>query len=602
MNNHKRVTAKTQFARASNIDRRGPKLETAIGNQQSLKLVDDVFTSICLQVDSPLSLAAYLLWKHKEYAQLVNMEISPLHYSSGEKFANDYLVTKYLSKFKDFRHKDLDPKKKAWDTFYDGEETCRTTNRKFNDLDLDPSKWDPAMESTFRTARRKIRRVLGEPNFDRISRQFGWGPGSTTSVSGKDTSSYTKFKARLDVTGSSLVMGHCCINSTPSWVNCQLQTDEYPSVAVSLLRSEMNIVRGNEIVLVPKNAKTERTIAKEPHVNAYLQKGFGQEIRSLLRRFAGIDLLTGQEHNQRLARQGSADGSISTIDLKNASGTISQGIVKYLLPDRWYTLLDSLRSKQGFIKEKNEWIYFQQFSSMGNGFTFELETLIFWALAKAASEEVGCDLVSVYGDDVIVSTDAFCRVKEVFEFAGFTLNESKSFSSGPFRESCGKDYFKGQDVRPVFLKETPNETEKCFAMANALRRYAHRRNFGYGCDRRFEEAWTSIVQTVPENLRNLKIPEGFGDVGLISNFDEATPSLARAPKGQETWEGFHFRYIRQIANTRSMLDRGATYVAYLEAAGRAETPFLGKYALRKSTRPKLTRGFVQRWQDLGPWC
>jgi len=269
-----------------------------ISKEMLLSVSSNVFEA----VDTPRSLAAHLLLKNGEYAQLVNLEVNPDNYSSAKAFADDYLVTKFLSKYPDFSHEDLDPKGKAIESFFKFEDACKSTNQRFKELELDPSLWDPTMLAIFKLARRKISYVLRTPDLERISSGFGWGPGATSAASGSRTSAYIKFKAKLDVTSNSLVMGHCCINSTPSWVNCQLQTDEFPSIPVSLTREMMNIVRGNEIVFVPKNAKTDRIIAKEPHVNSFLQKGFGREIKRLLRIHADVNL-KDQTYNQRLAKR-----------------------------------------------------------------------------------------------------------------------------------------------------------------------------------------------------------------------------------------------------------------------------------------------------------
>jgi len=94
---------------------------------------------------------------------------------------------------------------------------------------------------------------------------------------------------------------------------------------------------------------------------------------------------------------------------------------------------------------------------MGNGFTFELETLIFYAIAKAAciqsGAKTGYNSLSVYGDDVIIPSAAVSKYLTCFEAVGFEVNMSKSFFAGPFRESCGEDFFNGTDVRPVFVRD-----------------------------------------------------------------------------------------------------------------------------------------------------
>lgn len=601
---------------------------------QSRETLDAVFHSLCQAIDTPRSQAAYLLWKHKEYAQLVSLEVDPIRYTSASAYADDILVSKFLAKFPDFRHEDLDPKGKALQTFLDCENACKETNQKFQALEEGSQMWPPEMRRVFLSARRKIASVLGDPDLSRIASEFGWGPGATTSTSGAETSAYVKFKANLDVTSNALIMGHCCINSIPAWVNCQLQTDEFPSVAASLTREVFNIVRGNEIVFVPKNAKTHRTIAKEPHVNSFLQRGFGREIKRLLRVNAGQDL-KDQTKNQRLAQYGSSTGELATIDLSGASDTISTEVVRFLLPSRWFLLLDMIRSKQGFLREKGLWIHFHKFSSMGNGCTFELESLIFWALCSAAQDHQDFSYTSVYGDDIIVPSMHYEKIVSVIQYAGFSVNASKSFASGPFRESCGKDYFHGIDVRPIFLKEEISNVESMFRLANAVRRYAHKNGGNRYCDARYLTVWNSIVNRIPKPFRIFRIPEGFGDCGILSNLDEAVPTLST--KGLRKlalhgWGGYLFNAIVRVPVKKPMRDRHAAYATILSVAeksnlapsqGRLDlltirttkrhhvlsvewmiselTPSKGHHDLRKSTYPKMTRIHAHGWHDLGPW-
>ena len=604
------------------------KLLSSSGRATSHEALLSASNALFEAIDTPRSLAAYLLLKEGEFAQLVNLDINPDLYSTAEQFAGDYLVTKFLSKYPDFVHTDLDPKKAALSSFHESEEACRKTNERFKSLDLDPSLWDPLMLPIFRLAKRKIRSVLKKPDLVKISSKFGWGPGATSAASGKHTSAYIKFKARLDVTSNCLVMGHCCVNSTPAWVNCQSMTDEFPSVAASLTREAFNIIRGDEIVFVPKTAKTLRVICKGPHVNTYVQTGFGKNIRELLRH-AGVDL-SDQTRNQRLAKLGSLHGELATMDLKAASDTISRELVRYLLDPEWYSLLDQIRCKQGFLREENTWIHYQKFSSMGNGCTFELESLIFWALCKSCLEINGGEqTLSVYGDDLIVPTVHYESVAKVLGFAGFSLNTQKSFSTGRFRESCGADYFDGVNVRPIFLKKAISNAESLFKLANSIRRYAHIRNSNYGCDRRFLATWQVVCDRIPEPLRNLKIPEGFGDSGLLSNFDEACPS-----RPKNGWGGYLFKGLVRLPLNEAMRDRHAGYTANLSVIGAQQgvsgyearefnsllfrnvskrdttaidayfsdlTPSEGRHDLRKATYPKIARLHTHSWYDLGSW-
>lgn len=569
----------------------------------SRETLASVLFEICKNINTPRSLAVWILYESGEFSQLVSLDIDAANYRNAQAFADDYLVTKFLSKYPDFAHAELDPEGVALHSFYEFEEMCRRTNSKFDKLKEDPQLWDPSMRSVFELARRKIAFVLGHsPDLVSISQGFGWGPGANTSSTGSYTSAYIKFQSRLDVTSNSLMMGHCCVNSNPAWVNCQLQTDEIPSVAVSLTREAFNIVRGNEIVFVPKNAKTHRIIAKEPTVNSYLQKGFGNEIRALLRRFAGIDL-KDQTTNQKLAKEGSLTGTLATIDLRGASDTIARALVEFLLPSKWYLLLDRIRSKQGKLrlKDGDRWIYYHKFSSMGNACTFELESLIFWALCKACLELRGQEqTLNVYGDDIVVPSDAFEDVSAVIDYAGFEVNTKKSYASGPFRESCGKDYFLGTDVRPIFLKESISNVESIFKLANSIRRYGHRRNLGYGCDYRLYPVWSYLYGRVQPHFQGFKIPDGVGDSGFISNWDEALPTLKRPAGRREGWEGFVYRCITRHPVKQVMRDSHAGYTALLSVIG-SEEPLLGHHDLRSATFPKETRSHIHGWCDLGPW-
>jgi hypothetical protein len=61
--------------------------------------------------------------------------------------------------------------------------------------------------------------------------------------------------------------------------------------------------------------------------------------------------------------------------------------------------------------------------------------------------------VRIYGDDIIVPTDMVESVVESLRTFGFKVNLGKSFWTGSFRESCGKEYYDGHDVSIVRVRE-----------------------------------------------------------------------------------------------------------------------------------------------------
>ena len=214
------------------------------------------------------------------------------------------------------------------------------------------------------------------------------------------------------------------------------------------------ITETNKIAFVPKSYKTDRTIACEPTHAMPFQLAFDSYAKHRLKR-VGIDL-SDQTLNQLAAFRGSLDNSLTTLDLSAASDTLSYNTVCALLPHDWFKFLCSIRSRfyRGKLQGKPFAGIYHKFSSMGNGGTFPLETLIFYALTKA----VGATTCIVYGDDIILDSKATLPTIALLRFFGFKVNESKSFSEPHnFRESCGTDWYNGVNVTPIYIRHLPRK-------------------------------------------------------------------------------------------------------------------------------------------------
>jgi hypothetical protein len=213
----------------------------------------------------------------------------------------------------------------------------------------------------------------------------------------------------------------------------------------------------------------ERTIAVEPLLNGFVQKGVDLFFRKRLKR-VGIDL-SDQSRNQELAREGSLKGEIDpfvTIDLSSASDSLSTEVCRYLLPPDWFDFLNQIRSRR--YRLVGEEFTYHKFVSMGNGFCFPLETLIFASLCKTVYDEASLRHdFSVYGDDIIVRQSVAVRLLELLKVCGFRVNRKKTFLTGPFRESCGADWYEGKDVRPVTLDYAFDSVENIFKFCNLAR-------------------------------------------------------------------------------------------------------------------------------------
>lgn len=233
-------------------------------------------------------------------------------------------------------------------------------------------------------------------------------------------------------------------------------------------RFAVNPVKGNYLFTVPKNARIDRVACKEPDLNMFSQKGVGDFIRARLR-VRGIDL-NDQSKNRELARQASAADNLATIDLSSASDTLSSGLVCRLLPISWYVLLNQLRSERTFVD--GDWRDLNMFSSMGNGFTFELESLIFYALARATAWEGRVSgTISVYGDDIIVPVEMAEWFMKVLHRCGFLPNYDKTFTVGPFRESCGGHYWNGREVTPFYVRRACRDISDVILVLNQFRKW-----------------------------------------------------------------------------------------------------------------------------------
>lgn len=490
----------------------------------SRKSESDISMSLAIRVlsalDCPRSTTVLLLMQYEEWEQLVNLTFEPTNYLDVASAADAYQATVLLQKASHLPLK-VDRTEVAVRKFFEAELTCEQTNRRLIAFRNNPSMGSALIRSVFHTAARYISNVLGDVNPDLLLEGSGFGPGVSSSVKGSRVGTYYKASGIPDVTPPLSVLGCHYLNASHPLPSAVLQSDG----PASLLPSSMRLVKGNTVAFVPKNAKTDRSIAVEPHVNIFVQKGIGSYIRRRLKT-VGVNL-NDQGRNQELAQYGSKTGSLATVDLAAASDTISIELVRELLPESWFKLIDMTRSHYGYVNKS--WIRYQKISSMGNGFTFELESLIFWALSRAVTDLVlGGGTVSVYGDDIIIRQEVFEPFIEVFTFAGFSTNKEKSFATGPFRESCGADFFLGVPIRPFFIRGPILSTTDRFSIHNRIFHYALQRNLGFGRDPRFQE----ILSWIRGGSKYL-VPPCLGDVGYASSFEEASPH--RAKHGVEGW-------------------------------------------------------------------
>lgn len=391
----------------------------------------------------------------------------------------------------------IDVEQVALTKFLESEKKCKETNNLFRNRSI-PFTEGGMDASLIFEVQRKIAGILG-PFPGVCNFNYGFGPGANVGLS-RLTSIRRKLSACPTCTAGAWKYLPVIQEYSPHWTATQ----------------KVRIVAGGKYASVPKNAKTNRSILIEPLINSYLQKGVGSYIREKLDR-VGINL-NDQSFNQHLALLGSQTGEWSTIDLAAASDTISREVVKELLPCDWWFFLEDIRSPIAVLPDGKK-LLLEKFSSMGNGFTFELESLIFFAIASVVSEQ----LVQVYGDDIVVRSCDFDSVVAALNHFGFSVNPDKSFNTGHFRESCGRDYFGGVPVRPCFVKGKLS-IQELFRLHNFFIR-----------DDRADVA-ECVLKHIPVRFRVFG-PDGYGDGHLLGDH----PRFLSVSKRRRGWGGYTFR-------------------------------------------------------------
>ena len=550
------------------------------GRSRVFKLECSLLACLCENINTPRSLTVSLLARHNEWEQLLELTCDTKYYDNWKLFADDYLVTSIMQKNPRLPT-GIDKAAVAIDKFKKSELSCAESNLRLAKFFEGNIPLPPDVYPAIHNARETIREILGpltRADLHYAEGKMRFGPGATTSLSGVVTQG--KKYSRLEV------------DATPRLASFRAFC--FPQKWRELVES-LRIQPASKLVTVPKNAKTDRVICIEPDLNIFVQLGTGALLRHKLKLF-GLDLST-QGTNQQLAKL-AGELDLCTMDLSAASDTICREAIWCLLPDDWCQLLHYSRVDKTRIG--TEEIELNKWSSMGNGYTFELETLVFLGVVigccKAAGVSTTC--VTVYGDDLIFPDEVRESVERALKFLGFSVNREKTFGKGRFHESCGTDWFDGVNVRPIFFRSQFHDYESiCYLYANNLRRWANHRNSGKSCDSRLLPVWLRCFRAVGPNDQHL-IPEGQGDGGFVVDFDFAKPTLSRTLR-ERGWGGFTYRY-RSVKAVEAEISQLGCFVAYLN--GNFTEGSRGIEALRGRFQSACSKeGYSLEWPNLGPW-
>lgn len=223
-----------------------------------------------------------------------------------------------------------------------------------------------------------------------------------------------------------------------------------------------------KVTPVPKTLKTPRIIAIEPTCMQYMQQGVAESITTHLNNDPVMREMVNfvdQTRNHRHCMIGSSDGSYATLDLSEASDRVSNQLVRAMVSHvpHLSEALDATRSRKADVPGRGV-IRLAKYASMGSALCFPIEamvftTIIFVGIERALDRQLTrSDIrrlsrdVRVYGDDIIVPVEFVDYVITALEDFGLLVNRDKSFWTGKFRESCGKEYYDGHDVSIVRVR------------------------------------------------------------------------------------------------------------------------------------------------------
>jgi hypothetical protein len=349
------------------------------------------------------------------------------------------------------------------------------------------------------------------------------------------------------------------------------------------------------VITVPKTLKAPRIIAIEPCCMQYSQQAILEAVTEYIHKDDLLRCILGwldRTPNMVLARQGSRDGTLATLDLSEASDRVSNQQVRALLAP-WphlFEAVDACRSRKADVQGHGE-IRLAKFASMGSALTFAMEgivftTLVFLGIEKALSTTMTPGLVKgfrnrvrVFGDDIIVPVDMAQSVIETLELFGLKVNRDKSFWTGKFRESCGGDYYDGHDISlvrvrqmfPTSRQQHVSELVATVALRNHLFDRGMERSVAY-----LDGVITKVIPYFPE----------------VPRTSQALGRWSHEPiQAQKTCPSYHRPMIKAPVVKDTLPDdilsgRGALMKWFLK---RGDLPFVDRNHLERAGRPRTSR-------------
>lgn len=453
------------------------------------------------------------------------------------------------------------------EAFWANDEWCAKVNSRFDYLCAEPERIPPDFSLMISRSQEYVGRVLGEyQNFlEDLPRRVRLTAGATS------TRSRAQAIPHLKVTKKPV----CTAGAVP-YLQALSKQMGYGAL-------QPRVRQWNRVEQVPKNWKINRTIACEPEGNIPLQLAFDSYAKDRLRKF-GIDL-SSQLRNQELAKAASINGEFATVDLSAASDTVSYNVVALLFPYNFWEFLVNVRTPFGRVDGKL--VKYHKFSSMGNGTTFPIETLIF----ASACYAVGSKQFSVYGDDIVIETELFPALQRYMEFLGFKLNTEKTYSTGPFRESCGVNCVNGIDITPFYIRDLDSRKAVLSHVCNGLKSICVQgglvEDLIYSVINAYDLAPTAYTEDTMAGI--LVDPTTAYELGILKMRRHRAPGPDfQVPECK--------RYVRKTTR-RYVYDSRALFLWHLDAATTEKLPGIAVRRDRKGLHLEVVEARERSWHS-----
>jgi hypothetical protein len=297
----------------------------------------------------------------------------------------------------------------------------------------------------------------------------------------------------------------------------------------------------SKLIAVPKTLKGPRLIASEPVAHQWCQQMIKDCLTS---RLAATPISASihfrdQTFNQNAAKEASHTQDRATIDLSHASDRLSCWVVERIFR-RNSSLVEALHASRtrwvvNTIDRKSPQFHkLRKFACMGSACTFPVQSYVFAILAISAvmitrqvsrtthNLRVASREVQVFGDDIVIPLDSWEVLQGLLGHLGLKVNQSKSFTTGRFRESCGLDAYDGHCVTPTYSMTYP-EASRPESIASCV---ATHNNF-------ILKGYDTVAQYVKSTVHSVKrfrfpnVPVGSGLLGWYDRFSTPNHHLRR---------------------------------------------------------------------------